>query len=138
MKKVLSCILAGVMTIAVACSMVACDSNNGKFASIHDYVQSDEVQAELETLTSSADGSGMSIEVAGEENKLIYRYTFDENIATDGMAESLETALNAQASVFESIASQLKLAVNVENPVVVVEYLAHDGTVIYSEEFTAK
>ena len=66
------------------------------------------------------------------------RYTFDENIATDGMAESLETALNAQASVFESIASQLKLAVNVENPVVVVEYLAHDGTVIYSQEFTAK
>ena len=71
-------------------------------------------------------------------HELVYTYTYDEGIATDGLASALSSAMETQASTFESLASSLKLAVDVENPVVAVRYLAHDGTEIYSNEYTAK
>ena len=42
-----------------------------------------------------------------------------------------------QTSVFEGVAASVKLAVDVESPVVVVRYLDNEGNEIYSREFTA-
>lgn len=43
--------------------------------------------------------------------------------------------LQSQASTFESVASSLKAAVEVENPVVVVRYLDNTGAEIVAQEF---
>ena len=108
----------------------------GKYASVEEYVESDLFQTQLKSAMSSL--SGMDLKVTGEGDKLVYTYTYDEGIATDGLASALSSAMETQASTFESLASSLKLAVDVENPVVAVRYLAHDGTEIYSHEYTAK
>lgn len=116
-------------------SLTACSGK--KYGSMEDYVNSDEVQSQLSATLAEAEAQGMKMEVKGDGNKLIYAYTFAEGIETEGMADALKEALSAQASTFETIATTLKGAVDVDNPVVVVQYLASDGTEIYSQEFAA-
>ena len=47
----------------------------------------------------------------------------------------MESSLQSQASTFETVASSLKAAVEVENPVVVVRYLDNTGAEIVAQEF---
>ena len=49
---------------------------------------------------------------------------------------ALQSSLDSQASTFESIASTIPLAVEIDNPVVVVRYLDSAGTELVSREFT--
>lgn len=81
---------------------------------------------------------GLDLKITGEGNKLIYTYTYATQLDEDGVAEQLKEGLNAQASTFEGVASNLKDVINVDNPVVVVTYLNKDGTVLHTQEFTAK
>ncbi len=106
----------------------------GMFSSMEDFVNSDEIQSQIASLQTDE----LGVTITGEGNKLIYTYTFAEGTATDGMAESLESAIQAQASTFQSIAATLAQAVDVENPVVVVTYQDSEGNEIYSAEFTAE
>ena len=111
-----------------------------KFPDIKSYVESDLVQEQLDAQLSSLGDSGMSMEVLGEDNKLIYRYTMDGIVKTDALTEQLQSALSfpGQADTFKNVASSLKLAVEVENPVVVVEYIDMNGEVILSAEYTTE
>lgn len=109
-----------------------------KYKTIAEFVESAEMQQQLESAKSAVEAQGMSISVAGEEDKLIYTYTFAEGTDLTDAEEVLKEGLDAQAGTFESVASTLKLVVDVENPIVVVTYLNSDGTVVYSDEFTAK
>ena len=108
---------------------------------IEDYIASDEIQEQLESVKSSMVSSGIDVDVIGEDNKLIYVYTysdqFDED-AVDALAEQLESAMSAQASTFEDVAASLKEETDVEDPVVEVRYVNADGSEIYSQEFTAQ
>lgn len=113
----------------------------GKFASVEEFVNSDLVQSQMETMKSSVEDSGMNIDVTGEGDKLIYTFTYGDLGELDDdtkstMASALESALETQASTFESVASSLKAAVEAENPVVVVRYMTNDGEELYSQEFT--
>ena len=127
MKKIISMILSSVLLLTMVLSLTAC--GNSKFGSISDFVNSDEFQQQLDAAMSSTEGSGLNLEITGEDNKLIYSYTYQEEMPAEA-AEQLQAALEAQASTLEGIASELKNAVNVENPVVVVEYLNPDGSVL--------
>ncbi|HJD24439.1 MAG TPA: DUF4854 domain-containing protein [Firmicutes bacterium] len=111
---------------------------SGKYASIADYVSSDQVQEQVASLNETFNSLGMEVAMIGQDNQMIYQYTYTTQIATDGLAESLEAGLDQQASVFESTASALKLAVDVEDPVVVVLYRNADGSEILRKEFTAQ
>lgn len=102
------------------------------------YVESDLVQEQLDAQLSSLGDSGMSMEVLGEDNKLIYRYTMDGIVKTDALTEQPQSAMDGQADTFKNVASSLKLAVEVENPVVVVEYIDMNGEVILSAEYTTE
>lgn len=109
---------------------------SGKFASIEDFVNSDEMQSQLSEMLASM-GDSLDIDVRGEGNKLVYEFRYPEGTATDGLAAQLEEALSSLESTYTGIATSLKDAVEVENPVVVVTYAESDGTVIYSQEFPA-
>lgn len=113
-------------------------SASGKFASVEEYVASEELQSQLSTMKESLASSGMDISITGEGNKLIYTYTYPEGTPTDGLADSLAAAIEGQTSTFKSVASALKLVVDVDSPVVVVSYVTSDGTEIFSTEFTAE
>jgi hypothetical protein len=137
MKKMVSRILAVGMAAVMALSLASC----GKEKTIEDYVASDEIQEQLESVKSSMASSGIDVDVIGEDNKLIYVYTysdqFDED-AVDALAEQLESAMSAQASTFEDVAASLKEETDVEDPIVEVRYVNADGSEIYSQEFTAQ
>ena len=109
----------------------------GKFATIEEFVNSDIMQEQIDSITSSLKDSGMNIKITGEGDKLVYTYTYETDTTDiEGLAEMLESGMEDQTSVFEGVAA-VKLAVDVESPVVVVRYLDNEGNEIYSREFTA-
>ena len=135
MKKHVKRLLAGVLAVLMALSLVACSS---KYKTMQDYVNSSEVQEQISSVKAEVESAGMKIELKGEGNKLIYVYTLNTNDIAEDAAAQLESGLTAQASTFEELAAALKKEVKVDNPVVVVQYVDSDGKEIYSQEFTAK
>ena len=110
----------------------------GKFESLEDFVNSDIMQQQLETQFASLEGTGMSIELTADDNKLIYNLTIEDPDLSAAMdASALESYLDSQAATFEAIAAALPASVDVENPVVVVRYLDYTGEEIASREFAA-
>ena len=105
---------------------------------IEEFVNSDIMQEQIDSITSSLKDSGMNIKITGEGDKLVYTYTYETDTTDiEGLAEMLESGMEDQTSVFEGVAASVKLAVDVESPVVVVRYLDSEGNEIYSREFTA-
>lgn len=110
---------------------------SGKYATLEDFINSDMMQDQLDSQIASLEGTGLTAEVIAEDNKLVYSFTItDPNVAAALDAASLQSTLDSQASTFESIASMIPLAVEIDNPVVVVRYLDSAGAVIVSQEFT--
>ncbi len=112
-------------------------STIGKYNTIKDFIESDMMKTQLDSLKSSLSGSGMAIDVTGEGNKLVYSFTYSELTETAGMADALASGVESQANTFKAVAKALKLTVNVENPIVELKYIDANGKIIYSKEFTA-
>lgn len=112
---------------------------NGKYNSIEDFVKSDAVQSQLSTALAQAKAGGMSMNVYGDGNVLVYEYTMPANItaSTPGVADSLNNSLNSSAATFTSVATSMKAAVNVDNPIVRVTYIDTTGAVIATKDFPA-
>ena len=128
MKKVLSSVLALAMVFAMALSFTSC--SNGKIDSIEAFVATDEMQSQIKEAKESVEDGTLTMDI-------VYVYTYQTDLDIEATKEALATAIEQQASVFENVAKEIKNAVNVENPIVEVRYLAKDGTEIYSQEFTA-
>ena len=135
MKKYAERLLVGVLALLMAVSLVSCSS---KYKTMEDYVKSSEVQEQISSVKSEVENAGMSIELKGEGNQLIYVYTIDSAYVTDSTASQLESGLSSQSSVFVELASALKDEVAVDNPVVVVQYVDSDGNEIFSQQFNAE
>ena len=134
MKKLVKKVVALAAVAAMGLSMIACGK---KFSSVADYVKSDEVQTIINETVATLDGSGLSFDMVVDGDKLIYQYTYEmEEI--DGLAESLESGIEAQADTFQQAADELKELVKADNPTVVVKYVDVNGKEIYSKEFPAK
>lgn len=131
-KVVLGIILALAMLTVCACG------GGKKYSSVVDFANSDEVQGEINDLKDSMADSGLDIVVSGEDNKLIYTYTYTEITNFDGLAEALEEGLDAEKDTFVNLANEIKEEVKEDNPVVVVEYVDANGELIYSAEFAAE
>ena len=119
-------------------------STSGTYASIQEFLDDPTVKAQLDEMIGQLkeQDDSMSISVTGEGNKLVYLFTFSE-AATEGadletMGSALEEAMAGQEANFEGIANSVALVVDVPDPKVVVTYAAHDGTVIFTKEFSAK
>lgn len=135
MKKLLAMMLVVVMLFSFA----ACGGSDKPFDTVSDYIASDEMQEAIATLQEGLLDSGMEIEIVGEDDKLVYVYTFVTQIdITDEAVDALATALDGQASTFEEVAAEVESVVDVDNAAVVVRYLNADGSTIYEQEFTAK
>lgn len=122
------------------------DSITDKFATIQDFIDSDLFQNQWGSMIQELDGSGMSIELLGEGDTLVYQFTYDEFASTDFdedtltlMADTLKEALadESTADTFVSIAKSLKAAVKVDKPAVRVAYQTSDGVEIASAEYSA-
>ena len=112
------------------------DAEGGDIAQqLADYIASDDIRSEVESLNADAADMGMSnIDILSEGTTLVYVYTYTDDIAIDGMAEALGSAIEQEAETFENVASVLSTAfggdVSVE-----VRYMAADGSMIYNHVF---
>ncbi len=110
----------------------------GKFASIQDFIDSDLFRKHLEPKIADFEDKGLAMSFEAEDNKLIWNFKItDSNLSGAMDPSSLESALDSQASAFESVADILVNAVDVDSPVVLVRYLDDKGTELASKEFSA-
>ena len=107
-----------------------------KYASVEEFLADPAVKDQLETMMSSL-GDGMDITLTGEGDKLIYTFTFSEEVDIEATKAAMEEQMNSDAfaTTFKGIAGTLPDAIDVTNPSVVVTYNAVDGTEIYSQEY---
>lgn len=109
----------------------------GKYPSIQEFIDSDLFQEEMKPQISEFEEEGMTMSFSAEDNKLIWDFKInDPDLSAALDTASLESALDSQASTFESVAEVLPTAVDVDDPVVVARYLDSEGTVLASGEFT--
>lgn len=114
------------------------EESTEKFASIDEYINDETIKAQLDAMIESMEGSGMTMEIKADGNKLVYTYKYTELVKSEGMEETLKAGLDEQASNFTDAASAIKDAVEVENPVIVIEYVDANGEMIVSQEFAAE
>lgn len=114
-------------------------TKDGKYATVKDFAESDALQSQIGGVLEGFEGNGISLELVGEDNKLIYNFVYDDIGSMDPatLGSALSDALEGTADTFKTIANVLKTAVDVENPVVVVRYVVADGTELCTKEFTA-
>lgn len=113
---------------------------DGKYASIQEFLEDPQVSSQLETMMSAL-GDDMDIDVSADGDRLVYTFKFSEEIEDlEATKSAMEEQMNDDtfASTFKNIAGSLSEAIEVENPSVVVTYLAMDGTEIYSQEYFAE
>ncbi len=113
---------------------------SGKYKTMEAFVNSDLMQEQLDSILDEIASDGVEVQLSGQGNQLIYTFTLLEDFPgmdTAVLGVALDAALDEMGSVFESVAASLKDAVEVEDPVVVVEYVTSDGTLLCSREFRA-
>ena len=107
-----------------------------------EFAASEQVQSALASIKSTLDADTMDVELVGEDNKLIYNFTFKNLDGQDltALGASLQEALegDSMASTFGNIAKSLVGAVTVKDPTVQVNYLAPDGTLLAGKEYAAQ
>lgn len=135
-RRIFSAMLAFALIFAVCLPLAGCGPT--KYDSIEAFLASDEKKSEIELEEETLEGSGLSLEIVIQENKLIYHYTFDQAQDVAAAKQILKDGLDSQKEAFQSRAAELKNAVTLENPVFVVRYWNPDGTELYSQEFTAE
>ena len=112
-----------------------------KYASVADYVSSDEVQYVLDMFETQLAGSGMSMDILAEGDKLVYSYKMEgieKANLTDEEIANLGSSVEAESATFQETADQVKKLVDAEAPSLVIRYLDANGEEIYSKEFPAQ
>lgn len=111
------------------------------YANVEEMLADETVASAMEESLSAMESEGLSMEIKGEGNRLLYTFTYeslDENTDLEQLGSALEEAVSGMSSTFESIAGSLADTVQEANPVVVVIYQTADGTELYSGEFSAE
>lgn len=114
---------------------------NALYDSVADYVNSDAMQAALDSLRNTYSRSGISIDmIAEEENKLVYIFAYESIAHTegDGMTEALEAAMGTQDATFQQTANSIAPFVNNDEVIVEIRYVDMNGVVIYSKTYVSE
>ena len=105
---------------------------SGTFASLEEYVEFAGLDEE------GAAGEGITVLVE-DGNKLVYEYIYDiPSDQTEMYQETLAAAMDSMADTFTSLIGVIDGVVDVEGLTLVVRYVNSDGSVIYSQEYTAE
>ncbi len=107
-------------------------------ASLEDYFNDPTVKEAFDALKDAMEGSGMSMDIVIEGNKMTYVYTFEEVAKDASVEEQLNAGLDEEAATFEQTAASMEEESGVEGVIVGVEYVDCNGETIVSREFTAK
>ena len=120
-------------------TQAAGSSSRKAYATVKEYLDTPEVQSQINSTIESNKTDDMEMSVYAEgDNTLVYDYTFTKTYDENDVAElksGLDKALEEKGSTFTSVAGTLKTYVAVENPKVKVIYRNGDNTVITERTF---
>ncbi|MDE7327060.1 MAG: DUF4854 domain-containing protein [Lachnospiraceae bacterium] len=110
--------------------------NNGeKFANVAEYVDAQKDQ--IDALLKQIEGSGMTMQIYGEGNTLVYRYIYDEAVeVSQENAALIESSLESSRAQFEMVITEMESLIDATDLSVKVQYENPDGTIVYSATFT--
>lgn len=137
MKKLSLSIVAVLLALTTVFGLTACGETPEQ--KLKSYIESDTVQKQLESMTSSFE-SMLDIDVKAENEKLVFDFTYKTQLddsTLDLMKSQLETSFNSLSSTFESLANQIKKEVGIENATVVIKINNADGKNIISLDYKA-
>ena len=133
MKKIIGILLA----VCLAFSCVACgDGEKKPYASVEEFVQSEEVQQQVQQASEQYQADGLTITASADGDKLVFTYAVSTQIDAAATIPALEMEFDAQASSFTQVIQQMREQIDVENPSIVLRYVNADGSEILSREFT--
>ena len=133
MKKIIGILLA----VCLVFSCVACGGGEKKpYASVEEFVQSEEVQQQVQQASEQYQADGLTITASADGDKLVFTYAVSTQIDAAATIPALEMEFDAQASSFTQVIQQMREQIDVENPSIVLRYVNADGSEILSREFT--
>ena len=124
------------LSVSDASGIAETSSAINKFASMEAYADSGMMKAMYSGLIENLAADNVDLSITGEDNRLVFTYTYNNFINSDEPVEMLSSNLDAQESSFQSMAASLKQFVEVENPVVVIVALDQNGEEMFTREFT--
>ncbi len=136
MKKFTSKLLMPVMVLVLVVGLVACGGK--KYSSVSDYLNADEVKSQLSEAQKSLEGSGISVEVTAEGEKMVYTYNCAKLTKSDELVTAMEAQMAKADSTFQNAANEMKKFVDVKNGQIEVTYLDSAGETICSKTYTAQ
>lgn len=137
MKKLALSIVAVLLSLTTVFGLTACGETPEQ--KLKSYIESDTVQKQLDSMTSSFE-SMLDIDVKAEGEKLVFDFTYKTQLddsTLDLMKSQLETSFNSLSSTFESLANQIKKEVGIENATVVININNADGKNIINLDYKA-
>lgn len=137
MKKLALSIVAVLLALTTVFGLTACGETPEQ--KLKSYIESDTVQKQLDSMTSSFE-SMLDIDVKAEGEKLVFDFTYKTQLddsTLDHMKSQLETSFNSLSSTFESLANQIKKEVGIENATVVININNADGKNIINLDYKA-
>ncbi|OUP12523.1 DUF4854 domain-containing protein [Anaeromassilibacillus sp. An200] len=133
MKKIIGILLA----VCLVFSCAACGGGEKKpYASVEEFVQSEEVQQQVQKASEQYQADGLTITASADGDKLVFTYAVSTQIDAAATIPALEMEFDAQASSFTEVIQQMREQIDVENPSIVLRYVNADGSEILSREFT--
>lgn len=106
-------------------------NSSKKYSTVEEYA--DAMKEQMNAAIDSSDMEGMSMEVYGEGNKLVYRYRYDEPIeVTDAVIDYFDSNTSMLQSQAETVAKNIKALVDAEDISVEFRYENPDGSLVYS------
>lgn len=135
MKKIASKVLMPVMMLVMVVGLVACGK---QYSSVSDYLNADEVKSQLSQAQKSLEGSGITVDVTADGDKMIYTYNCAKLKKSDELVTAMESQMAKADSTFQNAANEMKKFVDVENGQIEVTYKDSEGETICSKTYTAQ
>lgn len=110
---------------------------NGKYATMKDYAESPEMRQEEEQANKELVSENMRVSVKGKGDTLIFTYTFTVLPDVPNLKQQLKDDMEGSRDAFEALAASYTDKVNVKRPVVVIHFMAPDGSELASGVFKA-
>lgn len=110
-----------------------------KYATMEEYIKSDSVREEMETLNKTVNEYGMELTASAEGDHFVYTYRMTQDIDASKMVESLEKLLDEQTDSFTLLANELKYKVKTDGtPAIVIRYVDIHGDEFCTREYPAE